>query len=527
MLLAGLFALSGCSGKNPPAPTADKATPAPAAKTEDRQPAPADTKPVESPRGGELLSQAQTALAAGRFAEAQAAVDELRQLKNLSEEHRKQLAELESSLAAMADKENDADRDASLKKVPTFIANGQLDEAGTALDSASARKPTDEQREEITKLRQQIESIRGAQRKLGTWMKLIGSGKRSDFRAAQNALLDEPEAALPLLIAAVKEPGDKQRTINILETLRQLRRPKATLPAMVGVLQQKEQKECWPDVVETLSRISEDGAGPLLLKLWTSSEDAEQRALALTALSRVSDPPTETTMALLPRLFQDGADLPATLMCVSQAVRRHDQTDLVALHGFGANVSAEQTQQLAGLSARLEALRGNPDANISRSAKMLSVALGLVTPEPFANLQVVNTSGEYPESPGKAAIDGVWNSADLAKQWYHALGPDSSILLDLGEEKTVTGVVIWNFNQVNGSFRGWKHAEIFVSPTPTALNPVATGVVPMAPGANDAADYSTLISVPCVTGRYVKLKAKDLWNPNTYTGLAEIQVLGF
>ena len=86
---------------------------------------------------------------------------------------------------------------------------------------------------------------------------------------------------------------------------------------------------------------------------------------------------------------------------------------------------------------------------------------------------------------------------------------------------------IWNFNQQGGAYRGWKEAEVYVSETPTALRPVTTGIVLQAPGAADTPDYSTVIPVPAVRGRYVTLKARSLWNPNTYTGLSEVQVIGF
>jgi hypothetical protein len=358
-------------------------------------------------------------------------------------------------------------------------------------------------------------------------MKLLASKNRADFRAAQNALLEEPEAAIPLLLAALRETGDRQRTVNVLETLRQLRKPAVTLPAIVGVLQRPEQRDCWPETVDTLSRISEEGAGPMLLALFAASQDAEQRAAALTALSRVPDPPENTFLTLLPGLTQDGPELNSLLLCAAQAARRHGQTDLTAMHGFGANVTEEQMRQLSSLPARLEVLRNVADAETARAARVLSLALGEVTPEPLPGVQVLNVSNEYPEGPGRAAVDGVWNSTDLKTMWYHPVPGESQIVLDLGEERTVTGVVIWNFNQSGGQFRGWKRAEVYVSPTPTALTPIADGIVPMAPGVNEPADYGTFIGVPCVTGRFVKLKAKELWNVNSYTGLAEVQVLGF
>jgi hypothetical protein len=414
-----------------------------------------------------------------------------------------------------------------MARLPDLVANGQLDEATEAVETVAARQPTDEQRDQLSKFRQEIERIRGAQRKLGAWMKLIGSESRSEFRAAQKKLLEEPEAAVPLLIDALKESDDKQRTTNLLETLRQLKRPRVTLPAMVSLLSRPEKQESWPDVIETLGRISDEGAGALLLKLLTEATDPAQRTAVLSALANVPDPPMETLLTLLQRLLLDDAELPTALLCVASAVRLHHQTDLVALRGIDGSLSPEQAQQLAALPARLEALRASTEPETARAAKVLSVSLGLISPEPLSGVQVLNVSGEYPEGPGKAVLDGVWKSTDLATMWYHPVNLESQIVLDLGEEKTVTGVILWNFNQPGATYRGWKRAEVFVSPTPTALTPVTSGIVPMAPGVAEPADYSVLIPVPCATGRYVKLKASELWNPNAYTGLAEIQVLGF
>jgi len=526
-IVAGLIVTlmaTGCSQQPAQAPSV---VAPPTNVSDGEKSAPVVETPAPMPRGAEFLQQAAAALSDGQLVAARSALDELRGSDKLSEDEQAQLAELDAKLAGMIDAENAAAREAALARIPELMATGAFDEAVIAAETAAARHPNDEQREQLAKYREEIERIRGAQRKLGAWMKLVGSKDRAEFRAAQNQLLEEPEAAAPLLIAALREPGEKQRTVNILETLRQLRRPQVILPAIVSLLERPDQQESWPEVIATLGRISEEGAGPLLLKTLSGSTEPAQRTAVLTALSQVSDPPAETLLAMLPNLFQDNAELPTALMCIAASVRRHDQSDLTALRGMGAEITVEQAQQLAALPSRLEALRAAPEPETARAARLASVSLGLIVPEPLAGLEVVSVSGEYPDSPGKAVLDGVWNSNDLKTMWYHPVELDSQIVLDLGAEKTVTGVILWNFNQASGGYRGWKRAEIFVSPTPTALTPVTSGIVPMAPGVNEPADYGVLITVPCVTGRYLKLKAADIWNRNAYTGLSEIQVLGF
>jgi hypothetical protein len=89
------------------------------------------------------------------------------------------------------------------------------------------------------------------------------------------------------------------------------------------------------------------------------------------------------------------------------------------------------------------------------------------------------------------------------------------------------GVRIWNFNEASGGRRGWKEVDIIVSDSPTEMDPVANGDVPMAPGAAETPDYSTLVPVPFARGRYVRLQAKQLWASDSHTGLSEVQVLGF
>jgi hypothetical protein len=113
--------------------------------------------------------------------------------------------------------------------------------------------------------------------------------------------------------------------------------------------------------------------------------------------------------------------------------------------------------------------------------------------------------------------------------WRHALDRPGAVVFDLGAERTVTAVRIWNYNAPNAAYRGWKEIEIYVSSSPSLLDPVAEGIVAMAPGAaaEELPDYSVTIPVPFARGRYVKLQAKSQWRPETVSGLTEVQFFGF
>lgn len=66
-----------------------------------------------------------------------------------------------------------------------------------------------------------------------------------------------------------------------------------------------------------------------------------------------------------------------------------------------------------------------------------------------------------------------------------------------------------------------------VSDTPTALRPVSQGVLLPAPGIPDAHDYSQVMAVDFVRGRYVKLVCKAYLANSSHAGLSEVQVLGY
>ena len=535
-MLAGLWlaAAGGCTSEKP---DASPAQPPPVA---DEQPEP-DPAPESVSQSDErdaewakLIAEAERALEQDDLEAVRKSIGSLEELANSEPapgaEQLAALDELRAGLeektAAVAAKE----REARLSEVPGLIETGRLDDAVAALDFAASRAPTDEERQQITDHRARIEEIRAAQRKLGAWMKLLGSETRSEVRAAQAELVAEPEAALPLLTASAQTPGDATLVKNSLEALRLLRRPSATLPAMVAVLESPEQEASWEDAAEAIKRCDAAGAGPELLDLARTSEIPAQREIALTTLSDVPDPPQETLLRLLPMMFSDGPELAAVLRCAAHSVRVNGQEDLLGLRGFVKPPTADELKLLTQLPARLESLMASEaeeQSEAARMARVLAIETRQVSPAPLADVSVFSVSAEYPENPKEAVLDGVWNSTDLATMWCYPVSADGILILDLGEERTVTAVKLWNLNQPGGQTRGWKQVEVFVSPTPTALQPDATGVVPMAPGAEETSDYGVIVSVPAVRGRYVKLKANELWNSSNFSGLAEVQVFGF
>lgn len=361
-------------------------------------------------------------------------------------------------------------------------------------------------------------------------MKMLASTQRSEVRAAQNQLRRDPDTAIPLLLEAVRSTDKPRLVKNTLEMLRRLRRPELAVPAMVGVLSRVEQEASWPDAVRELSQVRESGAGPLLLPLLGTAKSSAQKAAVLTSLAAVPDPPAETLLVLLSTLHADGPELESALRAAFTAMSRHGQDDLVALRGLPSEVDATTVELLAKLPGRLSEVASRKDkeqAASARAAKKLAVLIGTIEPAPLEGIKVASSVGVYEKSSHSAVLDGKWDAEDPMTGWQHPLGKPGTIILDLGSEKTVTAVRVWNYNGVGQRDRGWKDVDVFVANSRTDLTPEISGTIPRAPGASDQPDFSILLPVDQVTGRYVILKAKSLWAPSSFAGLAEIQVIGY
>jgi hypothetical protein len=481
----------------------------------------------------ELVAKTTAHLEADQLDEAQRCVAEFAEVFEgpllPNEEQQAELAALETVLAGKRDVLAMKQREDDLVEAARLMDVGKFTEAVQKLNSVTAHSPTDDQRKRTSVLVGQIESRRRARRDLQSWLRMLGSERRRDVDAARTNLLKNPEIALGMLIEA---SGNTEKPIlasNALVALRMLNQPKLTMPAMISVLKRAEQQQVWPAAIRELTRIRRIGAGEPLLALALSAELVEQQVATLTALSQVIDPPNRTLVAMLPLLQRNGPELAPALRAAYHALQTHNQFDLQARWGLDVELTAEQEQQL---SQRLLSLIEMPDDNddvaeVIQAAKVLAYATRQLDPQPLENVQVRYAKAQAADGPATAVLDGVWNSVDLATMWRHPVAEPSIILLDLGETRTVLGVRIWNFNQASGAQRGWKEVDIFVSDSTTEADPVARGIVPPAPGTADTPDYSTIVPVSFVRGRYVRLQAKKLWTSDSHTGLSEIQILGF
>ena len=156
------------------------------------------------------------------------------------------------------------------------------------------------------------------------------------------------------------------------------------------------------------------------------------------------------------------------------------------------------------------------------------MALGLSSPQVLDGVKVLSVGAEQETSPGAKAFDGKWQGVELETMWVYPTGPNRHfIVLDLGSERTVSGVKVWNYNQQSYPQYGWKEVNIGVSNDSTDPKVDGSGIVPMAPGTADRPDFSTIIPIPYIQGRYVRLECPTRWSNAATSGLAEIQVLGF
>lgn len=550
LLLVLLVVLPGCGGGDDSVSSVGDPGSGPGAAGSDRL-AGSDTEPVQppAPAWSSPLELAADHLDHARFdaAQEQLQAAELSLSESASSDDKSSgVAEWKSLTASLASAreverqrlaaENASKRAARLSEAQELQESGKLDEATAALDGVLSMAPTVEQRETVRRIAAAIEAHRSARRRLGSWMKMLGSKDRSEVRAAQNQLRRDPDTAIPLLLEAVRSLDQPQLVKNTLELLRRLKRPRLAVPAMVGVLSRAGQESSWPDAVREISRLKDPGAGPLLLPLLAKAKSPAHRAAVLMALSDVIDPPPDTLPVLLETLFTDGKELEPALRAAYTAMSRHGQDDLVALRGLPAQVdqaTAELLIKLPGRLVELSALSKPEQATTARAAKRLAVLIGVIEPAAFVGVQVVSSVGQYDDSPAAAVVDGKWDADNLQSGWRHPLGKPGTIILDLGSEKTVTAIRVWNYNGSGQRDRGWKEVDVFVANSRTDLTPEASGIIPRAPGTVVAAgtpphpDFSIQLPVDQVQGRYVILKAKSLWVPSSFAGLAEIQVIGY
>jgi hypothetical protein len=532
LLLIGI-ALVGCNSSRKDEPVQAESSDADAADSAAKG---NDAIPAVDPGAAadEAMKKIRALLAAGKLDDAQQGLEELNKNADIkpSEEQQAAAAKLADELAAGLEERTAAERVEKLASATKLMDQGKMAEALAELNFVQSHGPSETEEQQARKIEAEIARRRQVMNSLRTWMDLLGSSDRKEVRAAKAELTQEADSALPLLMQAVERGDNPTLVSNALELMRSLNKPKLTLPALVAVLERPKQEKFWPDAVRELSRVESAGAGEPLLKLALASKLPAQRAAALSALAEVVDPPVETLVSLLPLLADDGPGLAPALQAAYNAVRVHEQFDLVAMRGLESKLSDADEQALAALPERLSAIMAagsgaSDSASAAHAATVLAITTRQLTPQPLTGVKVLRAVAELPDGPASALVDGVWDSIDPKTMWRHSLGERSSVILDLGQERTVVGVRIWNLNEPAAMQRGWKETEVYVSNAPPAPSPIATGTVALAPGLAGMPDYSTLIQVPFARGRYVELQAKDFWKLEALTGLSEVQVLGF
>ncbi len=510
-----------------------------------------DLQAETNQRRTNLLTQAAQQQAAGDWESLDATLESLAELPTQGQSE-EQAAAIERLTQAAADQRAELaaqQRASRLAQSQQLIAGGRLDEAQRALADVLTRGPTDEQRAEAQTLTEEIERVRKARRQLKSWIQLLGSAERKDVQAAQTQLLLDPDTALGMVLDALRATQSADQAANYIETLGLLERPDIVLPEYIELLKDETKETLWPVIQQQLTAPGVSGAGEALLSLAAQTKKVEQRRAAWEALAGVADPPASTLVTaarLLPDT--DEATLPLLLQAATHAILVHGQQDLAARRGQPAFKAADENA-LAGLFQRLDSWTGVTPVTQSNApnaapaaaapaaaapvvleARRLATVLGRITAQPISGIKIARVEAELPDSPATALLDGVWNAVEPKTMWRYPIAQRGVVLLDLGQERLVTAVRIWNLNETSGTQRGWKEVELFVSDNPSELTPATTAVVPPAAGVAQTAqvaDFGTTITIPPTRARYVRLQAKSTWTTDMHSGLSEIQVLGW
>jgi hypothetical protein len=418
-----------------------------------------------------------------------------------------------------------------VRQVADALEREALDEAGQHLDTLAEMELASRtaESEQIAGLRRQLDGARRIM-DLRTAVAQLAGDDPEQAQAAENLLFERTEESLPLLEEALRG-DDVKLACCVMATLQRLKRPDETLPMIIDVFRRPEQAGCWPEAIRQIGLAKSEGVGDPLLELALAAESTGQRIAALEALAAYVDPPRHTALALLPLLYADGPELAAALRACRSAVVVHDETDLW-VQWAADGLTPEQTERLFRLTERLEQIASRPQSEESadavRAARELATALHQLPAQPLTGVKIAAYGAENDDGRAATVLDGTWDTVDPKLMWRYSTKEPHSIVFDLGAERTIVGVRIWNLNEPQGAAGGWKQMAVYVgSDTADLTHPVADGIVPQGPATKNAPDYGTTIPVRFARGRYVRLAAESLWSQKPLTGLTEVQLLGF
>ncbi len=414
-----------------------------------------------------------------------------------------------------------------LAKADALVRENRFDEAAAAIDQALASSPSDAEKQQAAGLKAKLDDRRRAFAELVALVPKLASQDRREVVAAQDRFFERGDVSAVVLGEAVRT-GDEPTVRAAVATLAHLRRPQEAAAPLIEVLGRPERKALWPDAVAAMETACPEGAGGPLLTLALSTQDAAQRVAALRALARAADPPLATVPAVLPWVHSAGPELAAALEALARTVEVHRLHDLATRRGWDMELSPQAEKQLDELPGRIADLLKAPAPHTAAAARRLAILTRQVPADPIPGVKVLAFSAERDDGRAGAVLDGQWNTTDPSKMWRYPADKPGSIVLDLGQSRTVCGVRIWNVNESNAGRRGWKDVAVYVDDSPALLVvPAATVQIAPAPGAAEVPDYSITVPVDFRRGRYVRLRAASLWSQDQTTGLAEVQVLGF
>ncbi|MFO0871159.1 MAG: hypothetical protein U0935_19725 [Pirellulales bacterium] len=545
-MLLSLLVTTACTSSSAPAPQGGPAATPPSATTpssaerqaaEERQ-AVAERRARAATQRQQQLAAAQAAAEAGKWEELAAALPVLREALSAADQGEDladfsaALDELTQKLAAGQAAAAEQARAARLDQARQWTAAGRLDDAQQALRDVLTRAPSDEQRETAQTLTQEIERIRKARRQLKSWLSLLASAEMREVQTAQTQLLQDPDTASGMILEALRGTDKPALAAVYLDTLRQIGKSEVVVPVLLELLRDPQQQVLAPLITEYLPQLAGPEAAPALLDLAVQATDEKQRLSALVALATSTPPPASALFRLAPLLDSTPPVQVAVLQVLTRCVVQHGQRDFWAHRGWPAESDEATLASVRKLPEKLQpwlqpAADQAPPAELTREARRLAAVLQLLPGQPLTGVKVERAEAEMPEGPAAAVLDGVWNSTDLKTMWRYPADKRGSLLFDLGSERIVTGIRIWNWNEPGGVQRGWKEVDVFVSSSPAELAPVATATVLPAPGVADSPDYGVLIPLPAAVGRYVRIQARSNWTLESHSGLAEVQVVGF
>lgn len=536
-----LAAASGCGkpaeAPPPAAARAASSTSAPSAAASTPPVVAAPPAPAAAPDEAVVqeIKGAVEALDSGRLDDAQARLDALRPLRRtLPPAVRTYLEGVDKELAALRADHTQAAALVEIESLQSLVAAGSLEEVRRRLPAVESAPASTGVKSRLAKLKQALRNESERQERLRqeleAWLRSPGPAP-----AAESSFWGAPRATAAALAQSLSTPavpaaaGASPRDLRRgLDLLLRLQASSGSSEAIWRAALAPELSGAWlgpPSLLETHAEVV--GLGPLLLERATHSPESKaedaRAVLCLELLQRTADPPADAFPRLLALAFVDSPRLGPALSAAARGAWRHGQRDLVGRRGL-ESLSSEDQARLEKLPTRLKGLVDGDDPAVRRGARELSTALGLRPPKKLEKVTVSAASGNNPDQPPAALLDGVWNSVKPENSWRPYTRGAAWIVLDLGASRTLSHVKLWNYNTADGAPYGWREGSAVVSDDPGGSAGAVAFDLPKAPGKTDPLDFGKMIELPFARGRYLRLECRTSHLGEPRGGLTEAEL---